>query len=225
MIEANSRITARRPGDLLARLFFGVPVLLNTKLIRILGIDRVEGVEIDLGNGPDRIDCDGVVFTGQFHPESALLANSPIEADRGTLGPAIDQYWRCSDPSFFAAGNLLRGIETAGQCWREGRAAARAIAAALNGKLPAPTSIPVQTQGALKYVYPQRIAHGDALDGVHLFKARVQKAAHGTLIVRADDKIVWSRSINALPERRIAWPVAASSLQGASKVTVALEEK
>jgi thioredoxin reductase len=225
LIEANSRITARHPGDLLARLFFGVPVLLNTKLIRILGSDRVEGVEIDLGNGPDRIDCDGVVFTGQFHPESALLANSPIEADRGTLGPAIDQYWRCSDPSFFAAGNLLRGIETAGQCWREGRAAARAIAAALNGKLPAPTSIPVQTQGALKYVYPQRIAPGEALDGTQLFKARVAKAATGALTVRADDKIVWSRSINALPERRIAWPVAASSLQGASKVTVALEEK
>lgn len=225
MIEANNRITARRPGDLLARLFFGVPVLLNTRLIRILGSDRVEGVEVDLGNGPDRIDCDGVVFTGQFRPENALLANSPVAIDRGTLGPAIDQYWRCSDPTYFAAGNLLRGIETAGQCWREGRAAARAIAAALDGKLPAPSAVPVQTQGALKYVYPQRIAPGEAMDAARLFKARVARAASGTLTVRADDRVVWSRGISALPERRIAWPVAASSLQGASKVTVALEEK
>jgi len=200
-------------------------VLLNTKLIRILGSDRVEGVEADLGNGPERIDCDGVVFTGQFRPENALLSNSPVAIDRGTLGPAIDQYWRCSDPSFFAAGNLLRGIETAGQCWREGRAAARAIAASLDGKLPVSNAIPVQVQGALKYVYPQRIAPGDALDGTQLFRAPVAKAATGTLIVRADDKTVWSRSISALPERRIAWPVAASALQGASQITVALEEK
>jgi thioredoxin reductase len=224
MIEANGRITARRPGDLVARAVFGVPILLNTQLRRILGKDRVEGVEIDRTSGPERLDCDGVVFTGQFRPENALLAESPIEIDRGTLGPGIDQYWRCSDPAFFAAGNLLRGIETAGQCWREGRAAARTIAAALDGKLPAPATIPVQAEGALKYVYPQRIAPGDALDGTQLFKARVRKAASGTLVVRADDRTVWSRRISALPERRIAWPVAASALQGARRVTVALEE-
>jgi NADPH-dependent 2,4-dienoyl-CoA reductase/sulfur reductase-like enzyme len=224
MIEANSRITARRPGDLVARAFFGVPVMLDTQLLRILGKDRVDGVEIDRGHGAGRLDCDGVIFTGKFRPENALLADSPVTADRGTLGPSIDQYWRCSDPAFFAAGNLLRGIETAGQCWREGRAAARAIAAALDGKLPAPTSIPVRTQGALKYVYPQRIAPGDALDGTQLFKARVTKAATGTLTVRVGDSLVWSRKISALPERRIAWPVAASALQGAAHVTVALEE-
>jgi thioredoxin reductase len=224
MIEANARITARRPGDVVARAVFGVPVLLDTQLVRILGKDHVEGIEIDRGSGPERLDCDGVIFTGQFRPENALLANSPIAIDRGTLGPAIDQYWRCSDPAFFAAGNLLRGVETAGQCWREGRAAARAIAAALEGKLPTTTRIPVQAAGALKYVYPQRIAAGHALDGTQLFKARVQKAARGTLVVRADDNVVWSRRISALPERRLAWPVSTSALQGAARVTVTLEE-
>jgi thioredoxin reductase len=224
MIEANDRITARRPGDLVARALFGVPVLLNTHLTRILGSDHVEAVEIDRGNGAERLDCDGVIFTGKFRPENALLANSPVAIDGGTLGPAIDQYWRCTDPAFFAAGNLLRGIETAGQCWREGRAAARAIAAALEGRLPAPVGIAVEMEGALKYVYPQRIAPGEALDGALLFKARVQKAARGTLVVRADDRVVWSRRISALPERRIAWPVSAATLQGSRRITVALEE-
>jgi NADPH-dependent 2,4-dienoyl-CoA reductase/sulfur reductase-like enzyme len=224
MIEANDRITARRPGDLVARAVFGAPILLSTQLARILGKDHVEGVEIDRGKGAERLDCDGVIFTGKFRPESALLANGPVAIDYGTLGPAIDQYWRCSDPAFFAAGNLLRGIETAGQCWREGRAAARAIAAALDGKLPGPIAIPVHIQGALQYVYPQRIAPGDALDSTQLFKARASKAATGTLTVRADDKLVWSRKLSTLPERRIAWPVAASPLQGESRIKVALEE-
>ena len=224
MIEADSRITARRPGDLIARALFGVPVLLNTALVRILGKERVEGVEVDRGQGAERLDCDGVIFTGQFRPENALLADSSIAIDRGTIGPAIDQYWRCSDPAFFAAGNLLRGIETAGQCWREGRAAARAIAASLGGRLPPPSAIPVETEGALKYVYPQRIAPGEALDGAQLFKARVTKAARGTLLVRADDKVIWSRRICALPERLLSWPVETPRLQGARTVTVALEE-
>jgi hypothetical protein len=42
--------------------------------------------------------------------------------------------------------------------------------------------------------------------------------------VRADVKVVWSRRISALPERRIAWPVSTSALQSAGRITVALEE-
>jgi thioredoxin reductase len=224
MIEAGPRITARRPGDWIARLGFGVPVLLNTKLLRILGPDRVEGVEIDRGKGPERLDCDGVVFTGRFRPENALLAGSHLAVDPGTRGPAIDQFWRCSDPSYFAAGNLLRGIETAGQCWREGTAAARIIAATLLGKLPpAQTGVPVQAAGALAYVYPQRLVAADPIDPELLFFGRARAAARGDLVVRGDDTIISLRKVDVLPERRIAWPVAPKSLQAFQRITVALE--
>jgi hypothetical protein len=226
MIEPNDRITAREPGDWIARALFGAPILLSTKLIRILGHERVEGVEIDRGFGPERLDCDGVVFTGRFRPENALLAGSHITVDPGSTGPAIDQFWRCSDPAFFAAGNFLRGIETAGQCFREGAAAARAIQAELDGKLP-PTGmgIPVHVEGGLAYAYPQRIAGDAPLDGKLMFLARARKAMKGRLVVRGDDTVIWSRRIDALPERRIAWPVEADALKDVSAVTVALEER
>jgi hypothetical protein len=224
MIESGPRITARRPGDWVARLAFGVPVLLNTRLIRILGHERVEGIEVDRGNGPERLDCDGVVFTGRFRPENALLAGSHLTVDPGTKGPAIDQFWRCSDPAYFAAGNLLRGIETAGQCWREGQAAARIIAATLLGKLaPAETSVPVRAAGALSYVYPQRLVAADAIDPELLFFARAQTATKGAVVLRGDDTAIWSRKIDALPERRIAWPVSPKDLQAYKSVTVSLE--
>jgi NADPH-dependent 2,4-dienoyl-CoA reductase/sulfur reductase-like enzyme len=224
MIEAGPRITARRPGDWIARLAFGVPVLLNTRLLRILGHARVEGVEIDRGNGPERLDCDGVVFTGQFRPENALLSGSHLAVDPGTKGPAIDQFWRCSDPTFFAAGNLLRGIETAGQCWREGCAAGRVIAATLHGKLMPPgTSIPVHAAGALSYVYPQRLVAADPLDPELLFFARAREAIKGAIVLRGDETVIWSRKIDALPERRIPWPVSPNSLQPYKSVTVSLE--
>jgi thioredoxin reductase len=224
MIEAGPRITARRPGDWIARLAFGVPVLLNTKLVRILGNERVEGVEIDRGNGPERLDCDGVVFTGKFRPENALLTGSHLALDPGCQGPAIDQFWRCSDPTFFAAGNLLRGIETAGQCWREGSAAGRIIAATLLGKIiPAANSIPVQAAGGLSYVYPQRLVAADPIDPELLFFGRAREAMQGDLVVRGDDKVLSLRKIDALPERRIPWPVSPKDLQGHKRITVSLE--
>jgi thioredoxin reductase len=224
MIEAGPRITARRPGDWIARLAFGVPVLLNTKLLRILGHERVEGVEIDRGNGPERLDCDGVVFTGQFRPENALLSGSHLGVDPGTRGPAIDQFWRCSDPAYFAAGNLLRGIETAGQCWREGCAAGRIIAATLLGKLaPAESGVPVHAGGALAYVYPQRLTAADPIDPELLFFGRARAAMKGAIVLRGDETVIWSRPITALPERRIPWQASPKDLQSCKSVTVSLE--
>ncbi len=185
-----------------------------------------EGVEIDRGQGPERLDCDGVVFTGQFRPENALLAGSHLAIDPGTKGPAIDQFWRCSDPSFFAAGNLLRGIETAGQCWREGRAAAHAIAAALQGKLPpagrhprcrpparSPMSIPSG------WSRPMRSMPSCCSSGAHAPRPRARWC------VRGDDTVISSRKIGALPERRIAWPVAPKSLPAYKTITVSLEPR
>ncbi len=225
MIEANDRITARRPADLITRLAFGVPVLTRTKLIRILGIDRVEGIEIDRGQGIERLDCDGVILTGRFRPETALVVPSRLEIDPGTRGPVIDQFMRCSDPAYFAAGNLLRSIETAGQCFREGRAVAANILNALREKLPAPVaSVPVNVSAPLAYVYPQRIDPAGPTDQPLLFKARVMHATRGRLQVSIDGKTVWSRSIQALPERRLAWHLPAGLLRGAQRIQIEIAD-
>ena len=113
MLETGARITARRPGEWIARLLLGVPVLTETNLVAIHGGANVEGLEIERAGQRKIIACDGVVFTGQFRPETAVLATSHLKSDPGTGGPAIDQYWRASDPSYFVAGNLLRPVETA----------------------------------------------------------------------------------------------------------------
>ncbi|MDY0883805.1 NAD(P)/FAD-dependent oxidoreductase [Dongia soli] len=226
LIEPCHRITARRPADLITRFCFRVPVLLNTKLHRILGTERVEGIEIDRGNGIERIDCDGVILTGQFRPETALVVPSHLALDgvvneTGTGGPVIDQFMRCSDPSYFAAGNLLRGIETAGQCFREGRAAASNILETLRGNLPpAPAYIPVTHAEPVAYVYPQRIDPLGTTDQPLLFKFRAMRPARGRLQVSIDGKVVWSRCIQALPERRLAWHLPARLLTGAQNVHV-----
>jgi hypothetical protein len=121
-------------------------------------------------------------------------------------------------------GNLLRGIETAGQCWREGSAAGRIIAATLLGKLRRrrPASRFTAT-GALSYVYPQRLVAADPIDPELLFFGRVREATSGDLVVRGDNTIISLRKVDALPERRIPWPVSPKALQAYKRITVALE--
>lgn len=107
MIEESHRIAAPRPGDLVARILFGTPVWTRTQLIAIMGRQQVEAVEVEYGGVRRLVACDGVILTGKFVPEAALLANHP---------------------DVTLAGNVHGQLKTSGSCWREGRAAADAIA-------------------------------------------------------------------------------------------------
>ncbi len=98
-------------ADLLAR----TTLYPFTRVSRIFGEPRVEGVEItDLANGETRtLGCDTVVFTGGWIPENALARRGGLQLDWRTRGPRVDQGFHTSVPGVFAAGNLLRGAETA----------------------------------------------------------------------------------------------------------------
>lgn len=199
MVEADARITARAPCRLLATAL-GVPVWLGTGLRAIRGRDRVTGVTLSRGGATREVDCDGVVFTGGFRPENALLRASHIEVDPATRGPAVDQFGRCSDPAYFAAGNLLRGVETAGWCWAEGRAVAGAIAAHLAGRLPAPEPArPVEISGpGLAWVLPRRIVSGAGpAPALARLQLRADRAFDGPLMVDGH-----ARHLRTRPERR-----------------------
>ena len=74
-------------------------------------IERVEGAEIERDGGREIIPYDAAIFSGEFQPETALLKGSHILLNPHSNGPAIDQFFRTSDPQIFAAGNLLRPVE------------------------------------------------------------------------------------------------------------------
>ena len=226
MLEEGERITARRPGDWIARRVFGVPVLTRTKLVAIRGLDRVEGVELERAGHRETIACDGVVFTGRFQPETAILRGSSITLDPGTGGPAIDQYFRCSDLQIFAAGNLLRPVETSGLCWAEGRVVAANMILSLQSKLPEATpAVPVTYAAPLKYVYPQRITGEMGVAGpMPPLRARVSRAARGRLRLLVDGRELWSHRVKLLPERRITIPTDRLPPVGAQAIHVELIE-
>jgi hypothetical protein len=120
----------------------------------------------------------------------------------------VDAFGRCSDPAYFAAGNLLRPVETAGWSWEEGRAVARAMLQALRGGLPDPAAaIDLLAQGeALRYLMPQRLSSASDA-GLQALQLRVRRPVSGTLSLQDAGRVLWQRRLAALPERRIVVPL------------------
>lgn len=220
MIEAGRRIVARRPGDLVARMLLGVPVWTDTSIVRIEGRDRVTGMVVSRGGREERIDCDGVIVTGKFTPETGVLRMSHIDIDEGTDGPSIDTGWRCSDPAYFAAGNVLRPVEHSGRAAEEGALAARAILRSLRESGPAGSFVPVRAGTGLRYVYPQRI---NADHGPVKLYGRVSENRRGTLRVSSGSRVILEKSVNLLPERRLTLHLPESVRLASEALCVSIE--
>lgn len=222
MIESKSRITARRPIDLYPRIL-GVPLHYSTEIDKVHGRDWVEGVTLRNAQGGLRdVDCDGVLFTGRFVPESSLVRLSHLEFDPHSGGPVIDQFGRCSDPAYFSAGNLLRPVETAGWSFREGETVAEWMSKDLVNNAGTVKTIRekkrvrVNCAAPLKFVVPQMIVLGCS-DGMQHLQLRMLTGANGHLTVRADDQIIWQKRLSALPERRVLIPLSALNVSETCK--------
>jgi thioredoxin reductase len=225
MVEPATRITAYGPAVWLAR-WMGVPVLLGTSIDAIHGRTRVEGLRLNRPDGPEEMAADGVIVSGGFRPEATLLRASHLEVDQGSGGPVIDAWGRLSDPSYFAAGNLLRGVETAGWCWAEGRRVARAIHAALHGRLPAPGGARLRVASdALRLALPQVLPLGTLPDSgaATRLQLRLNRPAKGRLRLMQDGICLLSRRIESLPERRITLPLPKP--RSTADITLTLEER
>ncbi|ONK09869.1 FAD-dependent oxidoreductase [Streptomyces sp. MP131-18] len=99
------------PGRTLLR----VPVATRTRVTRVIGRGRLAAVEIEhLDTGARRtVECDTLVFTGDWIPDHELARAAGLDLDPGTLGPLVDTALRTSRPGVFAAGNLLHPVDTA----------------------------------------------------------------------------------------------------------------
>ena len=181
--------------DLLAR----APILINKRITNIFGRQRVEGIEItDLHSGKSEIiECDTVVFTGDWIPENELARKADVETGGAALGPQIDARFRTSQPGIFAAGNLLRGVETADWAALEGRSAARSIAWFLNDAGWNECRLNILAGSPLVWVYPN-VLSPDALPVRFRVRSR-EFRDHVTLKVRQGKRVLYSQKFRHLP--------------------------
>ena len=161
-----------------------VPVLTRTALTAVMGRQRVEAVELrGLDTGVTRrLECDTVVFTGDWFPDHELARRAGLVIDAGTRAPSVDAGYRTSAPGLFAAGNLLHGAETAGVCARDGEWVAAAMLDWLQAGAtwPVPDAVPVECAPPFCWVSPNAVGPGLALP-------------HGRFLLRSSAFARWPR--------------------------------
>jgi glycerol-3-phosphate dehydrogenase len=107
------------------------PLITNARVTNIFGHRQVEGIEVTRANKTEIIECDSVVFTGNWISENEMARLGGLNIDPQTKAPKIDSAFRSSVENVFVAGNLLRGgksVFTADQCAIEGAVAGKSIA-------------------------------------------------------------------------------------------------
>ena len=84
-----------------------IPLLLSTHVTKILGNDRVEGVEIMHMEKKSVINCDTVLLSVGLIPENELSKEAGLQLDKTTGGPLVDEHLMTEMQGVFACGNVL----------------------------------------------------------------------------------------------------------------------
>lgn len=214
MIESGAEITAARAAKWLPRLL-RVRLLTNTELHSIQGQAQVESISVSGSTGViEQIKCDGVIFSGNFVSEASLGKMGHLSIDGRSGGPVVDQYNRCSDPTYFACGNILHPVDTAGWCWAEGKRVAGYVDAGLNDQLPSvDKQLVIQCDDSqIKYFTPQRVSVSAQNRGCcePNIQIRVAHNVSGTLSLKGDAELLTQKQANYKREKRILLPLPPS---------------
>jgi len=145
---------------------WGIPLLLARATVRIIGRDRVEGVETaPLRNGaPDLsatsiIPCDTALLSVGLVPENELSREAGVALNPMTGGPWTDARLMTGLPGVFACGNVHHVHDLADYAAEEARRAGAWAARWAAGERGA-AGIPLKAGPNLRYVAPSAIEPG-----------------------------------------------------------------
>jgi thioredoxin reductase len=217
IVESGDRIQSFAAAGLLANLF-GAAIYRRTDVVEILGRRQVEAVLLAGPAGTAKVACDSVLMTAGWRPDAAWLQGTEVEIDARTGGPAIDQMMRTTLPGVFAAGNVLRGVESSGVVALEGVRAAACITAYLKARLSARLGgTRVDPGGQFQYAVPQRWAsHEREPAGAPRLRPSLRTIAdHDKASVRlcVRGEVLWRSPFRRLLRSRRA-PFSLASLDG-----------
>jgi hypothetical protein len=180
-------------ADILAR----AKIMTNASVANVLGKERVEGLEIrELQTGRVEIlECDTVVFTGDWIPENELARRGEVETHKPWLGPQVDAMFRTSQVGVFAAGNLLRGVETADWAALEGRSAARSMARWLENPLWSARRLEIQVEAPIGWICPNVLSPDVTVERFRFWSKEFRKDA--VLQLKQGERVLY--------EKRFGW--------------------
>jgi thioredoxin reductase len=212
MVTEHPRHQTYAPYKWLSASRLRVPILTSHRITNIIGQRRVEAVEAtDIATGAvRRLECDTVVFTGDWIPDHELARCGGLAMDPATRAPRVDGALRTSARAVFAIGNLVHAAETADIAALCGRHAARAVLALLESeRWPERAPVPIVCAPPVQWVAPSAIDSDAQPPPQNRFTWRVSQFCGPTdLIVRQGGRVLsrrrYRRLIPGLPLRASA---------------------
>ncbi len=137
VIELLPHLTGLRRNFVQCLQDYNIPLELSTTVSRIMGKDRVVGIEtvqVDESLQPivgteQIIPCDTLLLSVGLIPENELSRKAGVELDPITNGPVVDSGMATSVPGIFAAGNVTAIYDLADYVSKAGDVAGQSAAA------------------------------------------------------------------------------------------------
>lgn len=176
MITHGPAHTTLSAFDAAARARYRFPLLTRTTISAIHGRERVAGVSLIRDDGATAdIECDTVIFTGDWYPENDLAIRAGASLATISHAPLHDGGLRTSIPGVFAAGNLLHPAITADRCAQDGDAVASTVREWLHGGRWPAQRAPIELEAPLLWSSPNQ-ASGQAVGSMWLLSDAVRRA-------------------------------------------------
>jgi len=168
-----------------------VPVRTGIDVAEVVGRRRVEAVVLTDGS---RIECDTVVFTGDWVPDHELARSGGLTMVGGAASPVVDAGMHTARAGVFAIGNLVHPAETADVCALDGRHVATAVLDWLSLQHWPERIPPIEVAAPVRWA--SHTARGVTL--------RVDRFTTGRLRVSAGGRTLWTGPRRSLvPNRSI----------------------
>lgn len=184
-------------------------VFAGHELVDIVGNYRINGVVIEDCKTGERhvVECDTVVFTGDWVPDNELARTANIQLDHATRGPSVDQDFRTSQRGVFAVGNLVHPAESADVAALTSRRVARSVGRFLQSGGWPKTHLMLTVEPPLRWVEPSRISSTSvSLSRRKLYLRSDEFAGDGYLELWQGDKLIdRARKGGLVPNRSIVF--------------------
>ena len=144
---------------------FNIPLKLSHTVVEIHGKERVTGVtiaKVDANRRPiaetrEFIPCDTLLLSVGLIPENELSKGANVKLSPITSGAEVDQDRQTDIPGIFSCGNVLHVHDLVDFVSEEAEIAGTAAAEFINGTLKNEISLPIETDGKVRYTVPQFI--------------------------------------------------------------------
>ncbi|HET7664683.1 MAG TPA: FAD-dependent oxidoreductase [Mycobacterium sp.] len=204
MVTSHPKAEAYTAFRVAGRLLMDGPVYTRSRLVGIRGKDRVCSAVVENVDSGARttIDCDTVVFTGDWIPDHELARSGGLAMDTtGTRGPVVDAALRTSSLGVFAVGNLLHPVDTADGAALDGRHVATAVRRWLQHHDEPAKAVRIHADVPFRWVAPQLVSPDGGI------------AARGDLLFWVDEyrrlpKLRAVQDGEVLATKRTPWPAA-----------------